>query len=526
MTFSSRSFIHPSFSNNFGRTINLVFIISLIVTSQLCGQTGVLTVNGTTQSQTGQTYAATQTDQSAVFVLNSGQLTLTNCTMTKTGDASNVNNSSQYGLNAGVLANAGGQITITGGSITTNASGGNGVFASGSGSSVTISDATIHASGGSAHGVDVTYGGVMTLTNVNVTTTGSNSSALATDFGGGTVHVTGGVIAASSTSSNSHSAGIYSTGTISVSDATISSAGDCGGVIDGANTINLANTSLSGPVEGIKVWKTAPMSGTANVTISGGSLSSANGDGFYVTGETGNAASANLLVSNGATITAGTGNIVKAVSPATATFTTSNVNLTGNLVTTGSSTITASLTSHSTLVGKIQTAGLTIDTTSSWTLTAHSTLTTLIDAGGISGTSITNITGNGFNVHYDSALTANHYLGGRVYSLVNGGYLTPESVSGVASECECLPSETALLQNYPNPFNPSTSITYSVVSPGPVTLRVFDLLGREVATLVNESRQAGTHTLAFDGSHLASGTYLYQLTTSGKSYVRRMTLLK
>jgi len=258
----------------------ILFLLMFNLFMPVYAQTGVYTLNGGTASQTNQTYNATLTDQSAVYVLNSGQLTLTNCTMIKTGDASNVNNSSQYGINAGVLAASAGQVTISGGSVTTNASCANGIFATGSGSSISMSNGTINASGASAHGVDATYGGSITLNNVNVTTTGSSSSALATDFGGGTVAVTGGTIIASATASGSHSAGIYSTGNISVSGATVSSNGDCGGVIDGANSITLTNSSLTGALQGIKMWKTAPMTGSATVTINGGSLIATAGDAF------------------------------------------------------------------------------------------------------------------------------------------------------------------------------------------------------------------------------------------------------
>ena len=114
-------------------------------------QTGAYTLNGGTATQTGQTYAGTAADQSAVYVLNSGHLTMATCVVTKTGDASNVNNSSQYGINAGVLSASAGTVTITGGSVTTNASGGNGLFATGSGSAISMSDGTISASGGGAH---------------------------------------------------------------------------------------------------------------------------------------------------------------------------------------------------------------------------------------------------------------------------------------------------------------------------------------------------------------------------------------
>jgi hypothetical protein len=271
-----------------------LLLLAIVVASPARAQTGAYTVNGGTASRTGQTYAATVADQSAVYVINSGHLTLTNCTMTKTGDASNVNNSSQYGINAGILAGSGGTVTITGGSVTTNASGDNGLFATGSGSSISMSGGTINAAGGGAHGVDATYGGSVTLTNVDVTTTGSSSSALATDFGGGAVTVTGGTITSSNTAPNSHSAGIYSTGNITVTGATVTSRGDCGGVIDGANSISLDNTALTGVTEGIKIWKTAPMSGAATVVMDGGSLTVTAGDAFYLTAETGNAAAASI----------------------------------------------------------------------------------------------------------------------------------------------------------------------------------------------------------------------------------------
>jgi hypothetical protein len=72
----------------------------------------------------------------------------------------------------------------------------------------------------------------------------------------------------------------------------------------------------------------------------------------------------------------------------------------------------------------------------------------------------------------------------------------------------------ALNQNYPNPFNPSTRISFSITKPGFVTLRVYDILGREVGTLVNENRNAGQYTERFDGSWMASGVYMYVLKSS------------
>ena len=81
---------------------------------------------------------------------------------------------------------------------------------------------------------------------------------------------------------------------------------------------------------------------------------------------------------------------------------------------------------------------------------------------------------------------------------------------GVEPEAK-VPGSFRLYQNYPNPFNPSTEIAYRVQAPGLVTLRVYDVLGREVATLVEERRAAGLYRVRFDGSGLASGVYFYRL---------------
>ncbi len=89
------------------------------------------------------------------------------------------------------------------------------------------------------------------------------------------------------------------------------------------------------------------------------------------------------------------------------------------------------------------------------------------------------------------------------------------------------PNAFRLTQNYPNPFNPSTTIMYEVGKPGHVTLKVFNVLGEEVATLVDEMRQTGRYEMSFNASLLASGVYLYKMTTaSGFSDVKTMLLLK
>lgn len=89
-----------------------------------------------------------------------------------------------------------------------------------------------------------------------------------------------------------------------------------------------------------------------------------------------------------------------------------------------------------------------------------------------------------------------------------------------------VPLEFALSQNYPNPFNPSTVIDYQLPVFGDVRLAVYDVLGREVAVLVNGAMPAGSYSATFDATNLASGVYMYRLQAAGQIFTRRMTLMK
>jgi len=82
------------------------------------------------------------------------------------------------------------------------------------------------------------------------------------------------------------------------------------------------------------------------------------------------------------------------------------------------------------------------------------------------------------------------------------------------------------LQNYPNPFNPSTAISFSLLQAGQTKISVYDLLGREVAILVNEFLDAGVHTTVFDGKGLSSGVYIYRIESGSFVKAKQMILLK
>jgi hypothetical protein len=89
-----------------------------------------------------------------------------------------------------------------------------------------------------------------------------------------------------------------------------------------------------------------------------------------------------------------------------------------------------------------------------------------------------------------------------------------------------LPGRFGLAQNYPNPFNPSTTISYELPLQNFVVMKVFDVLGREIATLVNEVKAAGRHQVLFDAANLPSGTYFYRLQTANDIQTRHMVLIR
>jgi len=115
---------------------------------------------------------------------------------------------------------------------------------------------------------------------------------------------------------------------------------------------------------------------------------------------------------------------------------------------------------------------------------------------------------------------------GNVYNYLVHAYLGLSSAVEDELLTSNIPEEYSLSQNYPNPFNPVTTIQYALPKPGKVSLTVYDIIGREIMELVNEEKNAGLHSVDFNGSQLSSGLYLYRLKSNNFQQIRKMMILK
>ena len=190
------------------------------------------------ENLSGKTLSSTTSDQSVVYITQSG-ISISNSNLNKaSGDSSKTENSEFYGVNAAVLVNGGG-LTMTGGTVTTAAKGANAICATNNGK-VTISGTTITSTGsGSARGLHATFGGKIEANKVNISTKGGSCATLATDRGEGTVTCTECTLSTAGAGSPL----IYSTGDITVSKTTGVATGAQAVVIEGKNTATIKEAS-------------------------------------------------------------------------------------------------------------------------------------------------------------------------------------------------------------------------------------------------------------------------------------------
>ena len=382
--------------------------------------------------QAEQTYQSETADESALIINTGDVVTISNPTVIKTGDSNGGDNCNFYGLNAGVLAMGGTTTNITGGIIETSASGANGVFsyggnggrngAEGDGTTVNISDTIITTTGDGSGGIMTTGGGTTNATNLTITTSGRSSAAIRTDRGGGLVTVDGG----SYTTNGLGSPAIYSTADITVKNATLVSNLSEGVCIEGKNTITLENCNMTAnntQCNGNATFHDTIMiyqsmsgdadSGTSSFTMTGGSLTSQSGHMFHVTNTH---AVINLsgvqLINEGSDILLsvcddgwnGASNIAEVNAD--------GQEMEGAILVGDNSSLNLTLTNGSSFTGyfsgeienakgetvstEIGTVNVSLDETSTWTLTADSYITSFEG-------NAANVTGNGYTLYVNGA---------------------------------------------------------------------------------------------------------------------------
>ena len=235
---------------------------------------------------------ANSNDSEHAIEVNGDTSEYSNIKVTKTGDSASGDEADFYGDNAAVFATNGATLTLHDIVVDTDGFHANAVFSYGNGTTVNISNAVITTSGNCSGGLMTTGGGTMNATNLTIHTTGNSSAAIRSDRGGGTVTVDGGTYITDGRGSPA----IYSTADITVSNAYMESTSSQGVVVEGKNSVTLNNVQLvadnntknsdkSDYYQAVMIYQS--MSGDADeglaaFTMTGGSLTNANGDVFFV----------------------------------------------------------------------------------------------------------------------------------------------------------------------------------------------------------------------------------------------------
>ena len=257
--------------------------------------TAANTIDSDTQIS-GETYTSSGDNENALRV-DGATVTLDSIAVEKTGgESSNTEDGDFYGQNAGFLAINGATVNIENATVNTSAVNGNGVFSYGEGTTVNISDSTIRTTQRNSGGIQTTGGGTTNATNLDVETQGDSAAAIRSDRGGGNVNVSGGQYVTNGTGSPA----IYCTANISADNAVLTANNSEGIVIEGKNSVALKDCTLTGNMSGtyndsseniqcVMIYQS--MSGDAEIghstfSAEGGSITSKNGDLFYVTNTT------------------------------------------------------------------------------------------------------------------------------------------------------------------------------------------------------------------------------------------------
>ena len=374
-------------------------------------------------------FSSSSTDENTISASGDITATLSNISVTKTGDSNGGDNTSFYGTNSAIIAKDGANLTIKNANITTDATGANGVFSYGGsattnnsasdGTTINISDSTITTSKDNSGGIMTTGGGIMNAENLTITTAGTSSAAIRSDRGGGSVTVDKGTYK----TTGKGSPAIYSTADITVKNATLIATASEGAIIEGKNSITLENVNLTDTNNSLNGQSTTyknvflyqSMSGDAATgkavfTAKNSTITTNKGDSFYVTNTT---AEINLendtIVNNDST-----GNFLRIQKDSwgnsgsnggTVTLNMANQKTTGNIVVDSISKLTMNLTSGSSFSGAINSDNtgeveLTLDGSSEINLTGDTYLKSLTNAN----TTNSNIHTNGYKLYVNGTL--------------------------------------------------------------------------------------------------------------------------
>ncbi len=376
---------------------------------------------------TSGTFSSDEVDQNAILVSGDIKATLSNITVTKTGDSNGGDNTSFYGTNSAIIAKDKANLTLKNITVTTNATGANGVFSYGGsattnnsssdGTTINISDSKITTTKDNSGGIMATGGGIINATNLTINTAGISSAAIRTDRGGGTVTVDKGTY----TTTGAGSPTIYSTADVTVKNATLIAKASEGIVIEGSNSVEIdncdltdSNTKLNGQSTTYKnIFLYQSMSGDASsgnaiFTAKNSNIITNNGDSFYVT----NTIATINLENNTITNNDSDGNFLRVQKDSwgnngsnggDVTLVMTNQTVTGNIVIDSISTLDMTMKKGSYYEGIINGSNsaksikLTLEKDAKIKLTGDSYVTSLDDAD----SSYSNIDFNGYTLYVD-----------------------------------------------------------------------------------------------------------------------------
>ena len=370
-------------------------------------------------------YKSSNADENTILIRGNIKSTLSNITVNKTGDSDGGDSTSFYGTNSGIIAKDGASVTIKNTTITTDATGANGVFSyggtsttsasNGDGTTISISDSKITTYKDNSGGIMTTGGGIMNATNLIINTAGTSSAAIRSDKGGGTVIVNKGTY----TTTGKGSPVVYSTADITVKNATLVSEASEGLIIEGKNKITIENVKLtdtnntlngqSTTYKNIFIYQSMSGdadTGTAEFSSKNSTIVTNKGDSIYVT----NTKSSITLENNEIINNDSTGNFLRIQKDSWGKSGSNggdvdliliNQKVNGNIVVDSISNLSMKLTKSSSYEGTINNSNeakeikLVLDSSSKIKLTGDSYVSELVDED----TTYSNIDLNGYKLY-------------------------------------------------------------------------------------------------------------------------------